>query len=247
MPVSNATTRDGRPEQLPLLLRWRSGGRFATFEPGPNAEAARALEAVAAGAGRRVVFVWGSPGSGKSHLLEACCARAAEHDRRVGVVPLAGAASLAPAILDGLGALDLVCIDDVDRVAGAAQWEEALFHLFNALDAGARTLVLTAAAAPSACGFSLPDLASRFAAALVLRLRPLDDATRLAALRRHALTRGLRIDDDVGRYVLQRHSRDLPALVGLLDRLDREALAARRQLTVPFVREVMARGEPGEG
>jgi DnaA family protein len=42
----------------------------------------------------------------------------------------------------------------------------------------------------------------------------------------------------VAHYLLQRHARDLTALFGLLERLDRASLAAQRRLTVPFVREV---------
>jgi DnaA family protein len=75
----------------------------------------------------------------------------------------------------------------------------------------------------------------------VFRLRALADADRLQALRIRAALRGLELSEDAGRYLLTRSRRDMGSLYALLDTLDREALRAQRRLTVPFVREVLAK------
>ena len=55
------------------------------------------------------------------------------------------------------------------------------------------------------------------------------------------MQRGLELRPEVADFILNRHRRDLHALVSLIERLDEAALAAQRALTLPFVRGVMAR------
>lgn len=222
--------------QLPLQIRFRDGMTFAEFVPGRNAEAVCHLEdAFAAG---QSVYLWGAAGTGKTHLLQAVCRLGAGRAEAVVYVPLRQRAELSPAMFDGLEALALVCIDDVDAIAGDAAWEAALFHLFNRVrDRGGR-IALAGAASPRALGLGLPDLATRLAWGLVFQLHPLADEEKAQALRLRAQARGMDMPEAVARYLLQRHARDMVALFALLERLDRASLAAQRRLTVPFVREV---------
>ena len=67
----------------------------------------------------------------------------------------------------------------------------------------------------------------------------LDDEGRAAVLRARAMRRGLALDDAAIDWLLTRTGRDLGGLVQLLDRLDRESLAAKRRVTVPFLRKVL--------
>lgn len=222
--------------QLPLSIRFRDGMGFAEFVPGRNLEAVQHLQdTFAAG---QSVYLWGAAGTGKTHLLQATCRLAAARGETVVYVPLRRRDELAPALLEGLEALALVGIDDIDAVAGDATWESALFHLYNrARERGGR-LALSGAAAPRALGLGLPDLATRLGWGLVFHLHPLDDADKAQALRLRARARGMDMPEAVARYLLQRHARDLGALFTLLERLDRASLAAQRRLTVPFVREI---------
>lgn len=224
--------------QLPLPVRLRDFALFETFEAGPNG-AVVALLAAPAQAGP-AAWVWGPPGSGKSHLLQAACAA------RPGAAYLP-AADLKPGGAQALAGWEdrgLVCLDDVDQLLGERDWEVALFGLFNALWERGGCLVVSAGSAPAAAGFVLPDLASRLAWGGVFRLEPLADDDRVAALRKRARHRGLDLPEDVARYLLRRLPRDMRALCGWLDRLDTASLAAGRRLTMPFVREVIAAERP---
>ena len=58
-------------------------------------------------------------------------------------------------------------------------------------------------------------------------------------LRQRASRRGLGMDDAAIDWLLRRTDRDLSSLTDLLDRLDRESLAAKRRITVPFLRDVL--------
>ena len=224
--------------QLPLGVQLSVHARFDNFHPGPNREAVAAVRRLAEGEGG-LVYLHGCPGSGRSHLLQAACALAGTAVYLpLSVLPPEGA------VFEGLEDSPLVCVDDLETVAGNAAAEGALFALFNAVRDQGGGLLFAAADRPEALGLGLPDLVSRLNWGLVYGLKRLDDAERIAALRCHAEARGLELPEEVGRYLLRRCPRDLASLCDLLDTLDLASLAAQRRLTVPFVREVLARRDP---
>ena len=234
------TTR--RTRQLPLGVTLAHRRSFSNFVSGPNAGAVAVLRNLLDSGHGGVVYLWGGSGTGKSHLLEACCGDASGGRRPVAYVPL-GDARLEPAMLDGLADAELLCIDDVDAKAGDRAWEEALFHLYNQAELTSSQMVLSARVAPRTPAWTLEDLASRLAAGVVWRLRTLDDGARREALQMHARERGFTLGDDVTSYVLKRLRRDMGSLSAFLDRLDRSSLAAQRRVTVPFVRALLEEGE----
>ncbi|NIR30762.1 MAG: DnaA regulatory inactivator Hda [Gammaproteobacteria bacterium] len=225
--------------QLPLGVGLREGPSLTNFEPGPNREVVAALNAVVTRNDGRCFYLWGPSGCGKTHLLEALCRALASGARRSAYVPLARTCPLEPSVLLGLDAFALVCVDDVDTVAGRPAWEEALFHLYNRLEPASASLVVAARQPPATVPYRLADLQSRFAAGAVYRVRPLDDEGRRAALRRRAHERGFEIPDGVLTYLLRRRARDMHSLFALLERLDRGTLAAKRRVTIPFVRRLL--------
>lgn len=229
--------------QLPLGVQLGVTHRFETFHEGGNREAVLALAAQAAEAGRPPLWLYGPPGSGKSHLLQSACARAGEQGLTAAWLPLGSARGGDPAMLAGFEHLGLVALDDVDAIAGDAGWERALFTLWNEIAEQHGRLVLAAAAAPAAIPFGLPDLASRLASSQVHRLQPLAEHAQAEALVQRARHRGLELPPETLHYLTRRAPRDFAALCRLLDELDTESLAAQRRLTVPFVRDWLARVE----
>jgi DnaA family protein len=231
--------------QLPLDLSLRPPATLASFVPGDNLQALDVLRTLAEGTGESLVFLHGPAGSGRTHLLAGTCEHAVARGARCAYVPLREAPGLSPDLLNGLDDLDVVCIDDVDAIAGERDWEAALFRLFNALrDRGGR-LVASADCPPAALPLALPDLRSRLGWGLTLGLRPLHDQALADALQRAAAARGMRLDADVARYILERCPRHLPRLLRLLDDLDRASLAAQRTLTIPFVKSRLQPPEDG--
>jgi len=99
---------------------------------------------------------------------------------------------------------------------------------------------MAATRSPGDLTLVLPDLRSRLSWGLLLHLRPLPDHQLCAGLEAAAAARGLRLGDGVARYLVERLPRALPELLGVLDRLDRASLAAKRPLTLPFVRTELA-------
>lgn len=236
--MSEALDTRRPPDQLPLGVSLRHRRSFSNFIAGQNTAAVAVLQDLLLAHNGGVVYLWGSSGSGKSHLLEACCGAPSMHGRPVAYLPLGGV-QVAPEMLSGLAEIQLLCIDDVDRVAGDRAWEEALFHLYNQAEQSACPIVLAAGNPPRASAWRLPDLASRLSAAVVWRLRALDDGDRREALQLHARERGFGLSDEVVTFVMKRLRRDMVSLSAFLERLDRSSLAAQRRITVPFVKELL--------
>ncbi len=225
-------------EQLLLSIRLRDEDTFANFVSGPNAAAVDAVAALATGHGERFITLWGRPGSGRSHLLQAACHSAGAAGRTAAYLPLTEPA-LEPAVLEGLEGLDLVCIDDLGEAAGDPAWETALFHLYNRLRAGSTALLVAAEAPPGALGLQLPDLASRLLWGPVFQLQPLGEEEKLELMRVRARARGLELEEGVAGFLLRRCDRDVTALMTVLDRIDRASLLDRRRVTIPFVKQVL--------
>lgn len=230
--------------QLPLLLRWPAQQRFETFLPGANAPALALLSEAAIADAAPWVFVSGPSGSGKTHLLLAACAAATAAGRSAQFLPLSSLGGDRAGAIRALGGSDLLALDDVHAIAGDAAAEHALFDLYNRCKMEKSTLLFSAAVVPVHAGIALPDLVSRLSACAQVRLAPLDDAQRRDWLRARAQSRGLILDDTVLDWLFAHHARDLSSLAGLLERMDRAALAAQRRITVPFLRALFGRPPP---
>ena len=101
-------------------------------------------------------------------------------------------------------------------------------------------LLLTGKMAPADLGLGLSDLSSRLGWGWVFQLQLLGDDEKKQALQLRAITRGFTLPDEVADYLLRYFPRDMPALFGLLDRLDAASLVEQRRLTVPFVKAVLS-------
>ncbi len=234
--------------QLPLGIRVPDRAVFASFLAGRDAQAVEHLKAIAQGTAAGAVWICGPSGSGKTHLVQATCVLASER-LRAGYLPLRELGPLGSGALEGLGGLDCLCVDDLDAVAGNAEWERALFGLHCEMDERDGRIVAAARAPPTLMQWALKDLGSRWAASAVFQLRGLEESELTRALQLRARVRGLELPDDTAQWLQRRFPRDMHTLYDLLDTLDEEALIARRRLTVPFIRSVLSRrgetqGEP---
>ena len=225
--------------QLPLGFARHDIYTFDSYIPGSNREPADALQGIARRSGHDNIYLWAGRGAGKSHLLQAACNLAALSDQACAYIPLRQLDDFTPDLFSSLEDLSLVCLDDVDELAGRDDWELALFDLFNRLKDTETPLVMSAGCSPKGSLIRLPDLKSRLSWGLCYHLQPLDDHENMAALKLRAQERGFELTDQVVEYLVKRVERDTRNLFLWLDRLDRHSLEAQRKLTVEFVREIL--------
>jgi DnaA family protein len=224
-------------KQLALGVRLRADALFESFWPGGNGEIVAALQMPST----VPLWLWGAHGSGKTHLLQAVCAAAgaAASGAPAAYFPLTRSLALPPEALAGFERTPVLCVDDVDAVAGDLAWERALFRLFNDAAELRTRLIFAAAGPPRQSDWSLDDWRSRAAACVVYQLHELDDDDRIEALRLRAAQRGLQLPYETSEYLLKRMPRDLRSLFEILDQLDEASLVAQRRLTIPFIRDAL--------
>lgn len=165
----------------------------------------------------------GPAGSGKSHLAHIWAVKS-------------GASFISASALDTMPELKTpLLVEDIERLTS----ERALFHLFNYAKENNLSLLMTSALPAAQLPFTLPDLTSRLKATPAAIIGEADDALIAAAMRKQFSDRQLKVSEDVITYMLPRMERSLAAANTLIARLDEQALAEQRELTVPFIRRVL--------
>ena len=185
------------------------------------------------------ILIYGEPGCGKSHLLQSVCHIADQQGINAGYLPLAQLANTTPDLLTNLGELELLCIDDIHTIAGQADWERALFNLYNQSREHQRRLLFASRLRPAECGFNLDDLTSRLGWGVIYALPALDDHHKKSLVQQRGKELGLTFDEPTCDYIMQRCDRQTSRLMQFLDQLDQHSLAGQRRITIPLVRELI--------
>lgn len=225
------------PRQLTLGVSLDDDAQFENFLV--TEQNASLVNTLTSDANEGFLYIWSKGASGLSHLLQAACHRATAAGRGAIYIPLAERAQFVPQILEGAESLSLVCIDDIETIAGDAEWESALFTAFNAMQQSGTRLVVASHAPAQQLQIRLPDLLSRLQSGLLYQLFELSDEEKLSALQLRAGKRGLELPDAVGEFILLRADRNLTTLMGILDALDQSSLQQQRRLTVPLVKSTL--------
>jgi DnaA family protein len=209
-------------EQIPTL---------ENFIPGDNnLELVARLRGMPEPTSFDAVYLWGPAGSGRSHLLAAVARLAAERRpcRLFHGSDIGNDLTIAPG--------GLLVIDDVEDLGDLAQG--TLFRTFNAARLAGLALLLSGSQPPVQLGLR-EDLRTRIGQTLIYEVKALSDDEKSAALQRHALMRGMRVDNGLVKYLLRHGRRDLPSLMAVLEALDQASLEQQRPATVPLLRELL--------
>jgi DnaA family protein len=142
-------------------------------------------------------------------------------------------------VLLGLESLNLICLDDLHHISQYLEWEEAVFHLYNRVYDAGGCMIMAGNDLPRSLNMQLPDLVSRLSWGVIYQLQSLTDVEKQAILVKRADQRGIYLSDEVAKYLLTHCPRHMGALFAVLDVLDKASLAAKRRLTIPFVKEVL--------
>ncbi len=189
----------------------------------------------------QLIYLHASLGSGRSHLLQACCHLAHANSRQAFYLDLEQhVTSTDCELLDNLEQCDVICLDNIDAIQAHPEWEEAVFHLFNRVVQQQKSLIVAALVPATHTGIALPDLHSRLTSMMVFALQALSDDEKIQALVQRATVRGFTLPAEVARFMLTHRSRATATLFAEFDKLDRASLEQQRKFTIPFVKKVLS-------
>lgn len=174
-----------------------------------------------------VLALFGPAGCGKSHLAQVFALKARAY-------------AIAPPDLtvDAVGRLIPAHKAFVVEEGDACE-ARALFHMLNAVRENGASLLLTGREPPARWPMDLADVRSRLAAMPAVRIAPPDDAMMEAVLIKLLADRQLVVAPDVVAYALRRMDRSFAAARDLVARADRESLAGKRPITIPFIKTLI--------
>ena len=226
-------------EQIPLQFFQFDPLTLSQFIVGKNSDAVDYIQSIINNEQTKPLYVWGNDYTGKSHLLQAACESAAQSGQKVAYVPVEIIITHTVQSLDGLENQDIVCIDDIDLISGNKEWENAFFHLYNRIVDNKNRLIISADKSPASIDIELADLKSRLAGGYVCYLEELSDKDKITLLQQKASQRAFDLGNDVAEYLIKRVNRDPGHLLHLLDQIDRDSLAQKRKITIPFVKSIL--------
>ena len=238
--AESAEAAEPGQRQLQLDVSREDPCVFDNFYNGSNADVVSALRSVIGREGGPPFWLWGAPATGKTHLLLACVRAATDQGLSSAYLP--AHAGFKPDALDALRKIDLLCIDDANRIAGAPPVEEAMGALCRELERRGSRLVLAAASTPRGAGFQRDGMRTRLASGQIWKLHPLTDEERLEAVRLRVRSRGINLPEATARFLMRRVRRNPRDVFILVDRLAALAASHSKQLTVPFVRLALREG-----
>lgn len=222
-----------RAEQLPLALTHESATGRDDLLVAPQVSAAVAMIDAWPAWRAPVVILTGPAGSGKSHLAHIWREKA----QAAVIHPMAGEGAAT------MAAAGPVLFEDADR---AGFDENELFHVINSVRENGHTCLMTARLWPMSWPVTLPDLRSRLKAATVVEIGEPDEDLLGQVIIKLFADRQLHIDDRIVAYIVTRMERSMQAAQGVVEQLDRLALARGTRITRALAAEVLQSFQ-GEG
>jgi len=231
---------------------------FDNFVIGPSNQLANAAsQAVSASLGTTYnpLFMHGSVGLGKSHLLQAICNASLQNTPGIRVAYLSCETFVnefiaaiqkndLPSFRNRYRQLDLLVIDDIQFLSRAERSQEEFFHTFNDLYNSQKQIVLTSDQSPSEIAGLQDRLSSRFQSGLVARIDKPSYEMRVAILKRKAELRGVLIPDNVLNFIANTITSNIRELDGAITKVVGYASLLNQPIDMESARTAL--NEPGK-
>ena len=212
---------------------------FTSFIEGENQDLLDFLNTMTKKKKNDCLYIWGSQGTGKTHLLQAACKQADDMNSQVTYIPLKQYEEFDSEIFNGLGKLDLICVDDLEFISGNLEWQQRLTLLYNEIRDNNNSIIISSTSSPKNIKIELDDLKSRLVWGQVHKIKPPNDELKIEILKRKASERSFELSESVAEFLIHRTERDLNSLIKILDVIDHSSLAAKRKVTIPFVKKLI--------
>lgn len=226
---------------------------FDTFVVGePNAFAHAACRRVieAEGTPFNPLYIYGSVGLGKTHLMHAM-ARALREKGKGEIVYLSAEKFMyefvkalrsndSMSFKEKLRNVDVLMIDDIQFIAGKESTQEEFFHTFNALVDNGKLIIIAGDRAPMDLEGLDERLRSRMGWGLVADIRPSTLELRLNIVKHKAAMMNLELTDDVAVFLANKITSNIRELEGALNRLAVQADMSGEATTLDAATDILS-------
>ena len=226
---------------------------FETFVIGSSNRFAHAASVAVAESPAKAynpLFIYGSSGLGKTHLLHAIghYATTLGHARSVRYV------STEEFTNDFINSLrddktqafqrryrdvDILLIDDIQFLENRERTQEEFFHTFNTLHNANKQIVISSDRSPRQLATLEDRMRTRFEWGLLADIQPPDLETRIAILQKKAAQERMYAPDDVLEFIASRVSNSIRELEGALIRVTAFASLTRSTVQLSLAEEVL--------
>jgi chromosomal replication initiator protein len=250
-PPSGATSAASSFDLPPVLLQPHY--TFDDFVVGPSNQLPHAVARAVAdhpGSENNPLFLYGSVGLGKTHLLQAICHAVLRRRPDCRIIYLsceqftneyvsAVQRNSTEAFRGRFRSADMLVIDDIHFLANKERTQEEFFHTFNALYQQRKQIILSSDAAPTEIPTLEERLVSRFRWGVVAQLEQPEVETRMAIVRRKAEQTGLALPDDVVEFVATNVRSNIRELEGALASIRSRAALEKTTIDVALARAAL--------
>ncbi len=247
------TSPDTRPQPAELAMDQRQRYTFDSFVIGPSnrfAHAAALSVAERPGGSYNPLFIYGSAGLGKTHILRAIEHYVNDVYSRLKVLYVSTETFLnefVDSIKNSSGndfkrryrQIDVLLVDDIQFIEGKDSLQEELFHTFNDLYGSNRQIVLSSDRPPDAIPTLEERLKSRFMMGLLTDIQPPDIETRMAILRKKADREGYFLANDVSEFIAANITSNIRELEGALNKVTAFATLNREPMSRGLAEQVL--------
>jgi len=259
-PAAPPTPRAEVPSAIESDIVLNAQYTFENFVPGPSnnfAHAAALAVADSPGKSYNPLFLHGSVGLGKTHLLQAICHRMTQRRPDMRILYLSCetftnhfVTAVANGELDGFRFryrhVDVLLIDDIHFLANRERTQEEFFHTFNTLYNANKQIILSSDSTPAEIPTIEERLVSRFKWGIVARIDPPVYETRVAIVARKVEVHGLPFPDDVVQFLAENVCSNIREMEGAVNKIAGMARIYHRPVDMEIAREAIRDlGAPG--
>jgi chromosomal replication initiator protein len=224
---------------------------FDNFLVGPCnrlAHAAALAVSEAPGTAYNPLFIHGSVGLGKTHLLHAIFLRLQENGHRVLYLPCENfvnnyISTIKTGDWDSFRnkyrEVDVILIDDVHFLANSQSTREEFFHTFNALYTRQKQIVLSSDCPPEEIPTIEERLISRFRWGLIARVDPPGFETSVAIIQKKTALLNMELSYDVACYLAENIVSSIREIEGTLTNIHRYATMNEGKVDLSLVKQII--------
>ncbi|MBN2210644.1 MAG: chromosomal replication initiator protein DnaA [Sedimentisphaerales bacterium] len=249
--IPSISSKSSSPQEE--LLYFSPDYTFDNFVVGPCNRLSHATcvaVSEAPGQAYNPLFLHGSVGLGKTHLLQAASQAVLKNNPQAKIVYLSCETFVNHFIhaveRGGLYEfrhkyryVDMLVIDDVQFLSDRERSQEEFFHTFNSLYQNRKQIILSADCSPAEIPKLEERLVSRFNQGLVTRMDKPDTETRMAIVRKKALMRGINPPEEVIEFIARKVDSNIRELEGTLTKVHGMAMLEGGVITIELARQAL--------